>query len=306
MESFEVAKKARGRNGGRKPTTDAPKDKRTAQLRRAQRAFLEKKKKRLDELEQKEKEFEKLREENAVLRRDKEILIDLLRNGSKDHCCTDNGLVTSQSIGLINSCPNANNGKIYLQSRNDHELYQKVFERLFYVCNGVDCSFPIIESNPSLNTIENEVSFPSTSTPLIDDFWSDFGVKLENMNFFERLYMPVGVSQKDGLQCGAQTCGGYGDNALTCSSAKSVDVCVSDVTSYKVLLSLLEIWHHVRAMRARIYFNLEKLGDQLRKEAICFGRNIYIPLDVFVSIIASFKLTTEKAGEAVEPIFEHS
>ncbi|CAI4047457.1 hypothetical protein SKDZ_13G0040 [Saccharomyces kudriavzevii ZP591] len=290
--------KPRGRKGGRKPSFTPPKDKRTAQLRASQNAFRKRKLERLEELEKKEAQLKVRNDQIHVLKKENELLNVMLGSLLTERNMSSNERNISKTCCEKNPSPNnILDGSVILSTTYNSLEIQKCyvfFKQLLSICGGKSCTVPSPwdSSDRSFYPIDClNLSADVLDQSFLDDpisevhTFDDFNGKLDNI-FSKPSTTQIGkpnnffTEEVDAMETAAAstviTPGFHSGQRHTTDSFES-----------DVLLSAMDIWHFIKVHSRVNTFDLENLGTELKKTAICSNFDILISLKHFVRVFSS-------------------
>ncbi|EHN00989.1 Arr1p [Saccharomyces cerevisiae x Saccharomyces kudriavzevii VIN7] len=293
----KIMSKPRGRKGGRKPSFTPPKDKRTAQLRASQNAFRKRKLERLEELEKKEAQLKVTNDQIHILKKENELLNFMLgsllteRNMSSDErnitktCCEKNPFPNNILDGSV----------IFSTTYNSLEIQKcyVFFKQLLSICAGKSCTVPSPwnSSDRSFYPIGcTNLSADVADQSFLDDPISevhtfDFNGKLDNI--FSK---PSGTQIEDPNNFFTEEVNAMKTAAASTAITPGFDsrqCCTTDSFQSDVLLNAMDIWHFIKVHSRVNTLDLENLGTELKKNAICSNFDILISLKHFVKVFSS-------------------
>lgn len=283
--------KPRGRNGGRKPSSSPPKDKRTAQLRKSQKTYRERRINRLRELEYKEKLLEQTLSDLSEVTKRNNLLNAMLQSSlSKTPAChiSSFGVERPNIPGytLTKELCNLQHSQVkHYTSQDYRQLYNTITEDLYSLCEGKDCgpfcrTSSITPSTTTLDIMNDTNTFYSTECSPSYGFDNNLIESFDLFDFIENLQNPVSPQSRN---CPASS----PKLATNHYVAKSEDSYISGLLSTSVLLPGADICYFVLSFRQTHFFDLSEMLLKLKKEAVCINHDVVISLDALVRLITS-------------------
>lgn len=284
--------KPRGRNGGRKPSSSPPKDKRTAQLRKSQKTYRERRLNRLRELENKEKLLEQTLSELSEVTKKNKVLNAMLQSSLSNTLAYN---ISSLNVkgdnmpvcALTKEYSNLQHSQVeHCTSKDYIQLYDTISENLYSLCGDKDCrpfcrTSSITPPTTMLNIMNDASAFCSTEIPPSYSFDNSLRESFDLFNFVEAsLQNPVPHESQNWH-------GSLPKLATNHYVAKSEDSYISELLSTSVLLPGADICYFVLSFLQTHFFDLSDMLLKLKKEAVCINHDVVIGLDTFVRLVTS-------------------